>query len=401
MKPRVNITPANGRVPVRKILIYGFFLFSSAYLVDIRPSFLESIGLNASPIYLWTVIGTFAFLLYIILARDLVRLNLVALSSATMCFYLSITQPLLKPQINALSHLIMSFFYAFVVSVTYRKPTDKDKLIETIFLYVNLLFLTLDAFYRIGSFEKLRLGFLSLFTAEKYFYTLKTNSLMFGDSNLVGFLAVSLYVFAKYLDLQDKKMKKAFFLTSFFVFSLLSFSRAIYFVLAIFIILEVFEFFLKKKAQAVAKLLELLCFIYLVVFTFWPEFFNIIDDGSFQTKIFNAQIARKFFTTWNSVYSVIGIGAGNAMFSEEIGMWMHNLLSVFIVETGYLGFALFMFFLWSLIRETGNKFPRFFILLFLAGVSFVPYGIPYFYVMILYLNVRSRTKNHTFNTEVS
>ncbi|MGJ8454519.1 hypothetical protein ACSFC1_04365 [Pseudothermotoga sp. U03pept] len=375
-------------VSVRKILFDGFFFFSSLYLVGIRPPVLKEYGLNASPIYFWAVFGAVGLLLYIIASAGRIRLNRVSISSLSMLIYLLFTQPLLRPQINAFVHLLMTYFFTFVASILIKEePGDGEKLAK-IYLYTNTILLTADSIYRLGSFEKLQVAFLSLITGSLEFYKAKIGSLIFGDSNAVGFLAASLYVFTGYLNSKNG-FKKIFFKVVFFVFALLSFSRAIY--VAVFIILMVD--ILSRSAKRTAQLVGWLSFIFLLTFTLAPEWFNnIFSDGSFQTKIYIAQRTRDFMLKWNSYISLFGLGAGNAMISPEFGIGTHNLLSTYIVETGYIGFCLFLWFLWSIFKHTRAQFAKFFILLFTSGASFVPHGVPYFYFMMMYLNSPTKSK---------
>lgn len=375
-------------ISIFSIVFNGFILFSSFYLVSIRPPLLREIGLNASPIYFWTVLGSILAIICMILKPEAVKMNVISLLSAIMIAYLLITQPLVGAQLNATVHLLTNYIFLFIISSfrmssdTYSNGTYNGTYkVVKLMLFMNASLLIIDTVQRFRTPEDLLYGIFAFIYGDEIFYIYKVDSLLFGDSNAVGFLALSLYTFCTF------QARRKIITTYKFLFALMvifSFSRTAVIGLAFVILSEM----ICKVSKRLELILVVASLITLFMFTFTPRTLEIIyepllgSDRSFQTKIYISEKTGEFFLSQDLAVKLIGIGAGNAMLNPYFQIWTHNLLSTYLIETGLIGTLLFFLINVLILSKIKRLSYRFFTFLYVCGMSFVPHGIPYFYTLI-------------------
>lgn len=384
------MSTSNSRLNLFLIVFDGFVLFSSFYLVSVKPHFLDAIGLNASPIYFWTVVGSFLAFICMILRPEALKINAISLVSAIMIVYLLLTQFIVGAQLNALAHLLTNYIFLFIVSSfgtsietsMYTKSFEKT---VGVLLFINGFLLILDTAWRFRTLGNIYYGVFALMYGELTFYTYKVDSLLFGDSNSVGFLALSLYTFCS---LQTNRIKSIILYR--FLFALMvifSLSRSAIIGLAFVMLSKM----LSKVIRHWELMLTVISLTTLFLFTFVPQYLRPIyepilgSEGSFRTKIYIAEKTSKFFLSQDVTTKLIGIGAGNAALNPRFGIGAHNLFSTYVLETGVIGTLLFFVISILILMKFKHLAYRFFTFLYICGMSFVPHGIPYFYVL-MFLN---------------
>ena len=102
---------------VNLFLSEGFVYFSVLYLAGIHIPPFTSFGLTPSPIYFWFIVGSFSYML-VKLYMPFTKRDCLFFLTSLLILYLVLFQPLLKAQLNALLHVIISLVFLLV---TYQK----------------------------------------------------------------------------------------------------------------------------------------------------------------------------------------------------------------------------------------------------------------------------------------
>jgi len=281
-----------------------------------------------------------------------------------LILYLILFQPLLKAQLNALMHVIISFFFLLVTYDLFQYvPVNTLIKIANNFINLSIAVIFIETIVRIRNFNLSQI-FFSLFSYE--FYSYKTDSFMFGDSNSVAFIIITmillLYYFSKLVNVKYKFRLSVLLFLLFFTFS-----RAAYLGLIIVFIINLVRKLFFRKSKQLLSLFDFLVFAILVIFLTVPfafsnvfnKFFPLADDASFQTKLWIAEMATNYFCDANIFTKLFGIGLGNS--TEYIGRWAHNFVITYLLETGIIGLS-FILCIYCLINKiTQKKFVLFFL----------------------------------------
>jgi hypothetical protein len=278
--------------------------------------------------------------------------------------------------------------YLFVIVIASLIPMVDNKLIKKLsryFLNLSLILVVADTVYRLGNPMSILLGFASLFEGSTEFYIFKENSILFGDSNSSAFLVGTLLLFVYYSP--NVKHKRIYFIALVTVL-LLTFSRAAYIGYAAVALAWTLDKILPTSEKIGEKLVFVISFGLLLLFAFFPDLFRNItilsNDGSFQMKIYALHNLNILYQNSDLFSKIFGIGFGNAWLLK--GFWPHNLISTYLIESGVTGLFLHFTFTFIILLKTRFRFLGYHIFLFLCGISFVPLGIPYFYVSLLILD---------------
>lgn len=364
-----------------KLLAFLFVIMSSFYLVELKLDFLN-LGLNASPVYYWAVVGSMLYLFFKIKNKNWEKINYIAF---LMLFYIYISQIFLSPDISVLITFSLTYLYFIIVNDLLKYINYKLLMFFSEFFVDFVILLTfIDAIHRFYGLNFDFSIFKTIFSGLE-FYKFKINSLMFGGANGVAFLLSSLFVFLFYL---GKITHKKYFFRKLIALILivLTFSRTIYLALIILLFL-----YILIKALKIKYMKELILF-FLFVISLSPHLFlklisgyiSFITDGSFQTKLYISESGWEYILKNNGLWdNLIGFGLGNGV--KYLGSWVHNLLLTYILETGLIGFIIFIIFLSYFYKKTAKDYVFFYYLLLISGISFVPIQIPYFFVFMLLL----------------
>ncbi len=372
---------------VNLFLAKGFVYFSVLYLAGIHIPPLDSFGLTPSPIYFWFIVGSFLFVL-VKLYEPSNKSDYLSFLIIMMILYLILFQPLLKAQLNGLVHVIISFSFLLVTHDLFQY-VSVNTLIKIVNNFINLsiavIFIeTIIRARNVNLSQIIR----SLNSSE--FYSYKTDSFMFADSNSVAFVIITmillLYYFSKLVNVKYK-----FRLSVLSVLLFFTFSRAAYLGFIIVFIINLVRKILFKKSKQLLSLFDFLVFAILVIFLTVPfafsnvinKYFFLTGDPSFQSRILISEKAVHYFWNANFFTKLFGIGLGNSV--EYIGRWAHNFVITYLLETGIIGLSFILCIYYLINKITQKKFVLFFYLIFIIGFSFVPLAMPYFYVSLMLL----------------
>lgn len=372
---------------VNLFLAKGFVYFSVLYLAGIHIPPFDSFGLTPSPIYFWFIVGSFLFVL-IKLYKPSNKSDYLFFLIIMMMLYLILFQPLLKAQLNGLIHVIISFSFLLITHGLFKYvPVNTLIKIANNFINLSIAVIFIETIFRVKSLDLNQIIF-SLLSSG--FYSYKKDSFMFGDSNGVAFVIITmillLYYFSK---LVNVKYKFRLFVLSVLLF--FTFSRASYFGLIVVFIINLVRKIFFKKSKQLLSLFDFLVFSMLVVLLLVPfayinvinKYFFLAKDPSFQTKFLIPKLAIHYFWNANFFTKLFGIGLGNSV--EYIGRWAHNFVLTYLLETGIIGLSFILCIYYLINKITQKKFVLFFYLIFIVGFSFVPIAMPYFYVSLMLL----------------
>lgn len=372
---------------VNVFLAKGFTYFSVLYLAGIHIPPFDSLGLTPSPIYFWTVIGVILYFMYKLYSSTS-KNRIIYFFITFFILYLLMFQPLLKAKPNYFMHVIIS--YSFLL-ITYDlfKNMELNALIKIANNFINLtiIIVLIETLIRVRGLNLSEI-FLVLVSGE--FYPFKRESIIFGDSNSVAFLLITLILFLVYL----RKLININFRFRLFimvVLLILTYSRAAYLGLILLLVISLFRSFLFKISKQLLRLFDvfiifILFFVDLVPFVFSDiinRYFPLAEDSSFQTKVLIPEKALNYL--WNSdlISKLFGIGLGNSV--EYINIASHNFVITYLFETGVIGLCFVLAILYFLNKISKSKFILFFYLIFIVGFSFVPVAMPYFFVSLILL----------------
>ena len=293
--------------------------------------------------------------------------------------YLVLTQ--IGPNVRIWSWLSAICTIAFyIIGIIFLQNLSFKQIIcvSNAFLLYNFILYLADTLYRFALFK------FNLINIFINFYEMKDSCFIFFFINALAINTTTLGMFAFYLYNKTKKNIYRLYCILFSILTLFSFSRAA--ILAIIMFIGLYYAFKSIKTIIQTKLK---CF-YQLPFQLFTIYFALLialiisipitikiinflmNDGSFGTKI---NIINEIFLFFNKAsFSQIfyGIGFDNA--EGFVGMYAHNYLATYIIETGIIGFSLVTLFLLRILYET----PRTIYILFpfcIYGISYIGYSI--------------------------
>lgn len=293
--------------------------------------------------------------------------------------YLISTQFFVGGDIIVLLAAIVTFIFYILTKLLLNKcPIQKALIISEGMMIYNALLFLVDAIYR---FSNIGLNVLN------NFYLVKTNSLLYADTNAVGINSSLLTLYAFYLYKTFKSSKYLIYIYLFIIFTILTFSRAaMCAILFSFLILYSYNSFFAKRHYKISfrkfpvKILILIPFILIMfaIILFIAQF--LVSDASFLTKINIFEYISIFFDKMPIHNLLFGIGFDNT--SANFGLYAHTYLATYIIETGILGYFLITFFLLSILAEH-RKTIYLLLPFFFLGFSYIGHTIlNLFYVLL-------------------
>lgn len=221
-----------------------------------------------------------------------------------------------------------------------------------------------------------------------FFYNFKSNSILFTDSNWVGFIFMISFAFFLYLRDCFRIVGKAK-IAVFFFLCLTSFSRAAIFSCGIVYLFSRFLHYGKHKRKIVFFMGILSCCVFLpfliVIF---------LNDPSFQTKITILKGLLYYIQQVPTDRLFLGFGAGFStsdavgFYTNYAGIYGHLYIVIKLMDSGIIGFFLELLFFLYVIIKTNFKFLYLFIPFFICGLSMCPTNLSYLYIfsgIMLYL----------------
>lgn len=281
---------------------------------------------------------------------------------------------------NDVFFYINYFFYnhfVFIIALFYLQHCNLyqlKRIIKLLFIFSTIIFF-IDFIWRVTHSINQFKGLLA-------FYNFKFNSLMFLDSNWPGFM--SMLVFSLLVYLADNKLitnKKYLWIS--FVSVLLTLSRA---AIVCCIIVILFSKFIKLSK----KLRIYISFVGIpIVFAGMIYILTNLLDSSFLSKL---ELLKGMY------YYLTHFGINNLLFgnypdaNHDNVIFMNTWIGGHLYMTRYIDFgfmACFFEFFFLLVIMIFTKFKSLYLVIpfFIAGLSFCPWNVPYFYIELAIIYV--------------
>ncbi len=365
-------------------IVFMFMVFSNFYIYKAKPF---------SPMYVFYFIGL--FLCFFTLLKNKIKINKLQIFSLICILYIIITSFFQVNNVLTSITVVTALSYFFIGTYLLKFLNLKKVIyISNSILFFSGIYISLETLYRLTHPILARSDSLQdPSMIQESFYMFKLNSFVCTDSNFIGIMSLILTFFSYYL---YKKVNKQHLYRNFMLFfsilTFLSLSRASIAGLVISIIIFFsIDFVLKHMRLLIAKkqltykfLIFLICtmivipFIFLLLFSVFDKF---ILDSSFRTKII-------ILTKTINAYKVLSptqilIGAGNSLdiAKKYLGMYPHNILSLYLLWQGVIGTFLIYGFWGYIIRKIPSSI-FIFLPIFINGISLTYIGLHLFYVVI-------------------
>lgn len=350
----------------------------SACLIMTSSTMFITRFMSLSPFYFGVILSILLLFCYLSIRCDKARLKI-----SLNCFililvsYIYILYIILNSLINGISlkyPMLISFsiIMYFVSKFLYKKIDIKYVcFFVNMFIFFNFFLLSFDLIYRILHPRILPWEY----TSKDFFYMFKFSSIIFNDTNEVGFMALIILTFMYSLNKVGITKIKRMYFCLFFALLFFTFSRA-----AILGFLVLFFIYSIRENIKITVLIPLGSLFLIVIFIFFLSFSTEdISDVSLKSKF------DIFFKTFDYLRTVdiktFLFGIGYEKSPTVLGIYGHNYISLYIIEFGFVGLLLLLSLLFSIFIEcNNNKF--FLIVYFITGLSYVPYFIPYFYILM-------------------
>ncbi|WP_115102333.1 O-antigen ligase family protein [Hafnia alvei] len=262
------------------------------------------------------------------------------------------------------------FFYSMIICIGISEYANRISHTVRVKIYKKMYAL-LSIFLLIELISRILISDLS----KGFLYAFKS-SLFYFDSNFTGLVIItffSLFLYLKNnLDLKLKYSKVVLIL-----FSVLTFSRAVY--VTLFAMLYAFRKPAHIKGRSLVVILStILVFTYMIVryVVDKSSFSNI--DGSFNSKFYIVNRAIDFYSTQPLSVHLFGIGLGNT--EQLLGIFAHNIFVTMIIELGFVGSLLFLFFIYYSIKVSNGYALYLWVPTFICGISLFSAYSPFLFV---------------------
>lgn len=276
-------------------------------------------------------------------------------------------------------NLFISLFAYLYIRLTKKMQNELSLLyIFKMMIWISILLLSIDSIYRITHPAIPNMDdFDYISNSDKlWFYIYKYNTLLFADSNTVALIVLVLYFTVMSIEYYKKvysfKYEKLFL----FLLLLFSLSRSAYIAFIIGI-----AFVYIKNQSATKRLIYFLIifFLFILIGIYLSTYLE--TDGSFQSKFSIMALAYNKFQMMSLSDILFGIGMGEA--KSYLGIYPHLLFLTYFFESGLIGLAFFILFMFSYIYKYNSiiLFP-----MLISGFSFFVYlGTPFLFVPLAML----------------
>lgn len=335
------------------------------------------LSVNSSPVNPSYLLGgslIFFIVLYILSCLKLHKFTLITL---IFCFVFLICQLLgihfvssYPEGPNYLTPLL--FIYSILISAVVIESMQNIEYIQRKIIYrkaynVAVLFLVIELITRILNYNGSKEGFYAL----KY-------SVLYFDSNFTGLVILGLcsfLLYLKYVKRYDLKRQRRIL----YFLLLMTFSRA---AIAAMIITRLGLANPKKiKFRSYLMLVSAATIfgIMAVEYIYQSESFANID-GSFNSKFYIINQAVDFYKTQSFSVHLFGIGLGNT--AQFIGIFAHNMYVTLILEMGWIGAILFIFYIFYTLKISNGYAMYIWLPVFISGISLFSAYSPFIFIIV-------------------
>nr|WP_294872390.1 hypothetical protein [uncultured Pedobacter sp.] len=302
--------------------------------------------------------------------------------------YLIVTQSFLSPDVHTVINASMSILY-FIMAITLITKLETKQVIRVadFMFWVSIPLLVVESFYRITHpvFLIDTTGGSAVEVEDAGIYPFKFSSIMYQDSNFVGIFIICLFFLAYYIyNYVEARKIYVYIMLLLFILILLTLARA-----AISSTVVFFLFFFISKRIGFYRTV----FIFGLIGILFKLLFlqSVEEDGSLQSKFMIIERTASFIEKAPLNEIVFGVGIGNTV--KYLGIGAHNFFVTYIVETGFLGLTILMFFWGYLVYCSKGKVLYVMLPFLVAGMSLAGHAIPFLYTVFAIIIKLSRDNN--------
>ena len=360
----------------------------SLYMLIVFCGFF-TVKLGFSLVYITFIIGTFFFFISVLEGNkkwEFISLNILILSfTIFLIICLLATWNYEEGSLTTWINLSFSLIYFYFCSIILSN-SKVDVIIKAVnsFFAASIIILSMELTFRLANPE-IPADWTEL-RDDIWWQLYKTSSFMYPDSNSVGLFVVCLIAFLFTIpDKYGQQLKKYFPILLIFLFGSLSRSSII-----TFIVIMLFQLSKSFQAKSVVRTLLLIA----CALTTYPL---IMLDESFLSKVWIFGLVIDYLTNADATKLLIGVGPGNG--TSQIGVGTHILPLTLLVEVGLCGLALTGAIWYKAWRASLRISTLMFLALFINGLSFSTFAIPWFYAMItVVIRLANEDSSASFNT---
>lgn len=339
--------------------------YTMASLLVIFCGFFLNI-ISISPIYIsFSIVVLLNIILFF--RKPVFKIDEISLYVIAFIIYLIITQIIVLNNDNhAMYNVLFSLIYC-VVSMRCLSKVSGQQLIDISvkFINFNIIILTIEAIYRWLHPQSLAVNA----SEDIAYYKYKYSSIMYLDSNFVGIYAVAVFFLGTYLvTCKGVKLKKQQLFLALIIIATLS--------KASIIALVIFGYVYQLRISKSLKKLILIFIIALAGYELVTLFMNI---GTMARKIYAVEETWKYLRETNLFSLLFGVGFGNTGLYIRNGG--HNIILVYIVESGIIGLSLLLFLFVIFYKRTNSKFGIVLFPFLFVAISMVGHATQYLYVI--------------------
>lgn len=277
----------------------------------------------------------------------------------------------------------------FVAVASYGRfvPEEVRTSLVKFFIFSSVIIFILECIWRFTHPDPFFKTFADM-GDPRWIYQYKFGGFMYADSNAVAIHLIVVLFFAFY---RQKYFKERYPLSILLLLVLLvlTISRAAW--LGAFIGLLYYQFLYKKGAIAYAMGIVLVTFALLVGLVLAMR--AVQSDLSFISKLDILNLIINYFSNIDLPTLFFGVGFSNS--SNALGVYAHNLIMVFLIESGICGLVVLLALIMFLNRVTEGRamvvILPFLVTTLSATITFIPF---FFMVMgLMYLDVTSKLKS--------
>lgn len=215
---------------------------------------------------------------------------------------------------------------------------------------------------------------------ESGIYRYKFGSICFFDTNFLGLALLGIIFFIKYLTIFEKiKLSRYYIISIILLFFTISRAAILAWIIGEFVFYNISIF---KYRNIILKRIFMIFILGIIVGT--PIFLFLKEDPSFRTKLHILELANDFFT--NSKINMFW-GVGYEHSERMLGIYPHNSVFLFFIETGYLGLTLKILFIGFILLKSNFKILIVLLPYFVATMSATGYGSHYLYVIMAIITI--------------
>lgn len=282
-----------------------------------------------------------------------------------------------KALVNNISSMLM---YPIVVELL--KKATKDRLVKliTYFIKYTIIAVIIET--------TIRYSLSTISPVSSGIYNYKFHSIMFQDTNFLGLVMLVVIFMIKYLKIfyHIKTQNRNYYIAIILLFLSLSRSAMLAWFIGELICFHMNKINFKKVLLKKMLLLTIIGGIFGSII-----FISLYQDPSFRSKLYILDLMKDNYTEL-SKYQKFGVGYDNA--TEYLGIFPHNAVLVYFLDTGYFGLIFKSIFLIYIFIRTHWQGVIIFIPFFIASMSAIGYATHYLYVTLALITILSNQNKH-------